>query len=130
MDILPTLSNFLDLKGDNRYDGESLCSLFTNSERSRDTRYIISEVSRKHLCARKLSWKLIVNYSRQKKELYNLQEDPQEKCNVLVREPCVVAELEEIIVKHLDQCKVDAAPSGKIPLEQEVINQLRGLGYL
>lgn len=130
MDILPTLVDLLGLQGENVFDGESLCPLLRDKYVTNNTRYIISEVSRKHLCVRRHFWKLIVDYSRGNKELYNLEEDPQEHRNLYLEMREISSELEDIISYHLDECKVDSISPKQMSLDNEIKERLRALGYI
>lgn len=130
IDLAPTLVDILGLKSENSFDGASFWSLMVGKDTKYDSDYIISEITRKYLCVRKNEWKLIVNYKKNYKELYNLSHDSEEKNNLISQHKEKADELESIIKKHLANAKrVDISP--KIVVEDEEIKaRLEALGYM
>jgi arylsulfatase A-like enzyme len=99
VDIMPTILDILNIRPDEAYktfDGESLLPMISGVET--EDRIAFSETgglegpnpspySPNVKCIRSSKWKLIYNTTTQKKELYDLENDPQEKDNCIEKYP-------------------------------------------
>jgi arylsulfatase len=130
MDILPTLVELLELSADCSFDGTSFLPMVTGESEEYDCEYIISEISRKHLCVEKGHWKLIVNYTERSVELYDLSNDLIEESNVVHEHPALARELEDIIKCHIENNKADNIPRKKIEDDYVIRERLKALGYM
>ncbi len=94
LDLAPTLLSFLGIKEKKSFQGKN----FLDSED-----YIIAEaLGKKRITAyRDKEWKLISDGN--KKELYNLREDPKEKNNIFTNEEKkeIIKKLEQKILDHI-----------------------------
>lgn len=130
MDILPTLVDVLGLKTKSEFDGKSLLPLINAEDKKFTQRYIISEVSRTHACIRKDFWKLIVDYSNGKKELFNLKDDPQENYNLYIKEQRISSELEHVIQDHIAKNRPTEITPQQVRIDDEIKSKLKDLGYI
>lgn len=131
MDIVPTLVDILNLKTEYIFDGESFKPLLDGSPEGYSDKYIISEVSRKHLCIRKGRWKLFVNYTDNITELYDLHEDPAEKKNLYFMHKDVAEELGTVLQEHLmKNSSTNREKPEKLEHNEEIKARLKSLGYM
>jgi len=131
VDLLPTLVDLLKLEiGDDvEFAGKSYLPLFSPSNGEYENDYIISEVSRKYLCAEKDNWKLIVDYQHDSKELYHLSEDPFEQTNLIQRYPNLVETFEKVLQQHIVVNDNRTTPLKAISQDEAMKERLRALGY-
>lgn len=132
LDIVPTIVDLLGIKYGGSFDGESLVPLMQGDEEGYKCRYAISEVWTKYLSVRSEKWKLIANFSKKKKELFDLERDPNETVNLVSEFPDVVREFEGLIKEHLlaiDAPEDDLRQCG-VDFNEAVQAQLKGLGYM
>ena len=95
-DIVPTITDILDIKTDIQYDGRNLMELVKGNTIDQESEMYITEATwmRKHGW-RTPEWKLIVAlepdfHFKPEVELYNLINDPKENDNIADKEPEVV----------------------------------------
>ncbi len=105
VDIMPTILDILQIQPDASYkvlDGKSLLPLISGEEREDRVAFCEtgglegphpSPYSPNVKCIRTKKWKLIYNTTTQKKELYDLENDPKELNNCLQRYPEIVTQL-------------------------------------
>jgi arylsulfatase A-like enzyme len=97
--------------------------------------------SGKKLCrirsCRSEDWKYIWDEEQNRKELYQLRRDPDEKKNLANHEPKMTRHFESIMTDHfseLDSSKLVASSTTKTALspqeEEGILRRLRDLGYL
>jgi arylsulfatase A-like enzyme len=95
VDWMPTLSAIAGYKAssDLKWDGRDITALLTGKQNDAELRtlYCVSHTRAAYL--RHGNWKLIVDKNRQKKELYNLSDDPEEKKNLASDRPQIVERL-------------------------------------
>jgi arylsulfatase A-like enzyme len=131
MDLVPTLIDVLNMKTDHIFDGESLRPLINETAIGNWDKFIISEVSRKHLCISRGRWKLFVDYSDNLMELYDIYDDPEEKKNVLFRHKEIAEELESVLQAHcIKYSSVDKDRPQKLEHNEEIKARLKSLGYM
>jgi arylsulfatase A-like enzyme len=128
IDILPTVLDLLSIRGDNRFDGESLRRLIFTDET--DERPVIGESNYPlHFgwasirSIRKNGFKFI---EAPRPELYNVAADPAELDNIYEVRPATARTLREILVAE----PVASVLKRTRRMDQESIEQLRALGYL
>jgi arylsulfatase A-like enzyme len=116
IDIMPTLMDILEIKADDSYEhlqGKSLIPLMEGKEK--EDRIAFSETGglngpwpshKEHnvFCVRLKKWKLVYNKTPNTWEMYNLEEDPEEKNNVFDKENELSLKLQKIL---LDQIKLN-----------------------
>jgi arylsulfatase len=129
IDVVPTICRLLDLDTDAEFEGSSLAELITGADSDYRAETIVSEMSRRQLCLRRDEWKMIVNYKKNVKELYNLAADPHEKVDVLEREPERAREMESLVQEHVNRVQSDAHQE-EVTHEAEIKDRLRALGYM
>ena len=101
MDLVPTILDLLEIEVETLFDGHSLLPIIEHREVEDRTKYIISEISRKYICVIRGKWKLIANYSEASFELYNIEEDYEEKNNLIDEKVEIRQELEAVIKEHI-----------------------------
>ena len=114
LDIFPTVLTLLGIQNPvpGQVKGIDLTPSFNGTPVSR---IVFSETDR-FLSTHKRSvqtpdgWKFIFTLNSQKKELYNLNTDPQEQNNITGAEPQKTKELEQILEKHLKDMNADKGP--------------------
>ena len=106
-DIVPTLTELMELEPGIAFDGSSLLPLTTGGDRISEPELYITECTwqRKHGW-RTPEWKLIVAlepdvHYNEPKELYNLIKDPGETCNVIKQNPEIAKALEKRMLNHI-----------------------------
>ena len=116
IDIMPTLMDILEIKADDSYEhlqGKSLIPLMEGKEK--EDRIAFSETGglngpwpshKEHnvFCVRLKKWKLVYNKTPNTWEMYNLEEDPEEKNNIFDKENELSLKLQKIL---LDQIKLN-----------------------
>ena len=130
MDIWPTLVDLLGLRPETSFDGSSLLEKIDGESIGSNNNHVISEISRKQLCVEKGDWKLIVDYSSGKKELYALASDICEANNVIHEAADIAGDLEELIRIHLEKNKVVADIESNVTEDPQLKEKLRALGYM
>lgn len=73
-------------------------------------------------------WKLIVTPYRDRKELFDLVEDPEEEADIIAREPEVAARLETALVEWIRE-KDPGFREDDLTIDEDVREKLRSLGY-
>lgn len=115
MDILPTISNItgIPLSGKNEIDGIDITNqLFSPEENIIKNRLLFYYTSRGFIeGVRKGKWKLLVK--KNSKELFNLNEDPGEKYNLVKEFPGIAEELHTLMLGFDKQIEKEARPIGR-----------------
>lgn len=116
IDILPTILEILKLDNveliESNFDGNSLLPLVYENKKSNHPEHIYSEVVRKDLAKnvekrslRTNDYKLIIDYIKNEKELYNLNIDPDEMNNIYEIKKDIAAELTSLLYVYLTKNK-------------------------
>lgn len=139
LDIVPTILDFLEIKPDSKLleqiDGKSLLPLI-NGESTHHVDYIITEKEVKgtgkiRVSIRDKKWKYIMDGLKQKKELYDLTSDPEEKDNIISTEHEIAERFESILSEHLSEIrkKSKGIDIPEIEESREIKKRLEMLGY-
>jgi arylsulfatase A-like enzyme len=131
IDIVPTILDLLSIKPDIAFDGKSLVPLM-QGYLDGYTEPIFSEIWTKFLSVRFGKWKLIANYTKNEKQLFDLKKDYKEQNNLAQQEQSIVSELELLIKNHLLEINApqkDIEECGFKPNE-EIKTRLKALGYM
>lgn len=108
VDLLPTLSELLDVQANNDWDGRSFVKTLTHGEPQGRESLVISQNA--HVCQRSVrfdDWLYIRTYHDgyhlfEKHQLYNLKDDPHETTDLAVMYPEVVKDAAMILMDWQD----------------------------
>lgn len=132
VDVTPTLLSLANIKPTHTLDGISLLGLMKGDcKKHRD--YIVSGIvldNTGYLCARDLNWKLLFNKRRNRKEFYNLQNDPQEKNNLISKIDNKTLTYYENIMSSCssgENISIKALTEGE---NADIIRRMKELGYI
>jgi arylsulfatase A-like enzyme len=154
-DIAPTVLELFDVTTDSNGEGRSLEPLLTDNGDWANREYIIAREAhaQSRVAVRTAEWKYIkyvedpvLEHERgdafrcgycddlhgSKRELYNLNEDPDEMNNVVEMHPEAVSELEETLTtwhENLNTVTADSRHNITYSHEAEVLDRLEDLGY-
>lgn len=135
VDLLPTLSELLDLPEPKRHQGRSLVPWMRGGPAGAGSVPVLAEASLMAVkTVRKRSlmldgWKLIeTTIPEPQEELYHLTEDPAEQTDLSAARPEVLARLSARMEALVDSMPV--AKSQTVRLREREIETLRSLGYL
>jgi len=140
LDICPTIINLLKLSRIKSFMGKSLLPLIKN-ERSRKEGVIsesIADNGWKNYSFRTKQWKYILlldgNGQMRREELYDLQNDPSERRNLIRKEKRIAKKLKAHIQRHIAMEETHAQFEIKPKIDQKekalIEKKLRSLGYL
>jgi arylsulfatase A-like enzyme len=115
IDIVPTLLDLckIDRPGTLRFDGKSLLPLFNDDTREFDGRILFTDTQReeymlncKNACIMMDNWRLLD--VKNKKELYDLNEDPGQSHNIIAQHQDIAAQLGLAYEKYWDSVTTHA----------------------
>ena len=151
IDILPSLMDYLGIRTPSVAQGKSFLPLLLGKREESDAhryfsgyleRYFFRNMHRRQMkgiekdhdvqvirSATRGPWKLIVD-NRASVELYNTDDDPGEKTNVIVENPEVAAEMAGRIHEFILRDRTHTPVEFTMPLTAEEIERLRSLGYV
>ena len=98
-DFLPTMADFLGVKLQSKKDGESFLPALMRGRTLPKNRYIIASSFEGPAIVTNDGWKLRYYAKAEKYELYNIEKDPEEKYNVILRFPEKAEELKKILLQ-------------------------------
>ncbi|MFC1502442.1 sulfatase [bacterium] len=135
IDILPTILDALKISQNTRIDGVSLLPFILGekdsssplpslaSVKSQDTEDILTSISRD-------SYKYIHNITQKTSELYDRQNDPKERENLIKSMPEIAHKMhEEILSLKLNYYGPSSNGSTKTSIDKKTIEKLKSLGY-
>lgn len=133
--IFPTILDVLGFETDLALDGKSLLPLIDGNGEQSQSDFAISQgkFSPKYRAAiRNEEWKLILDDSLPRPELYNLKKDPRELSDVVRDNPQVAFELETLLRENLTKTfgGNGKSESPQENVDKEVLERLKELGYL
>jgi arylsulfatase A-like enzyme len=119
MDIFPTLLELAGVPYKEEIDGRSFLNTLLGKPMEEKEREIyftrreggLNYGGKAYYALRKGDWKLLQNSPYQPMELYNLKEDPLEKKDLMKTEPGMVKELNQLLMKHIQE-------AGKTPWQK------------
>ncbi|MBD3195358.1 MAG: sulfatase-like hydrolase/transferase [Candidatus Lokiarchaeota archaeon] len=114
LDIAPTILDYYGIEIPEEFMGRTLLPLLRNNEIS-EKKYVISEVYKKNnhlkrdsrasyklISIRMMNWKYIYDEESEKKMLFDLENDPGERTNVIDEFPKIRDNFETILNHHLN----------------------------
>jgi arylsulfatase A-like enzyme len=121
IDLMPTVLALLGIKGDRALDrqiqGTSLVPAMGGEALALDayseTDYLLQAFLRS--LRSHDGWKLIYSMDTERRELYNLNEDPGERRNLIQREKKVAYELEQRLFRHLNAVRSRSRGDHRMP---------------
>lgn len=131
--LLPTVLNLLDIEHEQVDYRQSLVPAAAGKKHA--FKHVFSETgkvlrNRFCRCLRTEKWKLLV-YREENKgtwfELYDLENDPEEKMNLAESRPEVVRELKDAL---LDFTMAETLQTGRKGLDKKTLEELKSLGYI
>jgi arylsulfatase A-like enzyme len=126
VDLTPTLLDLLDIPQDHDLQGVSMVPLIRTDTALH--RYVCSEASKgKWSILRDDGWKLL--YTPQKRELYNINDDPSEGNNLSGRELDVEVSLMKEFFLWRERHKKNKREDNYIELNAQLIEKLKKAGY-
>jgi arylsulfatase A-like enzyme len=145
IDVLPTILDLTSSSSTNKYDGTSLVPLLNKEGAQITRRKLVSEVeffsqnrdyNANMVAVIEDSYKLIWNRENDKKELYNISKDNNEKNNLFTTESGIAEQLLNY-AKQLSKKEEALQDSGKDVVDEtedqespEELEKLKSLGYL
>ncbi len=137
VDIKPTILNIVGIKQSEIYQGKDLISQITKEDslyqQKGSREEIFSEGGRNLRCIiTSTNWKLISKKAKRKikLELYNLEQDPQEKHNVVNLYPEIAKNLQKRLTTKFKEFKKQKLKPGKATIDAETKRELKSLGYI
>jgi arylsulfatase A-like enzyme len=132
LDIPPTILDLIGIQQNENFQGTTLVPIIMGQQKSSG---VISEVShgenslkidptKRKISYRTENWKYIHDEENNRRELYDLQSDPNETKNLIAREREKAKEFESVIVDHIS---IIESKSGLTFLEKEKIKKLKKL---
>jgi arylsulfatase len=131
--VVPTILDVAGVRADHGFDGKSLLPLIERDDERCLHELLISEAKfmpNYKACIRSEGWKLILDLGDQRRELYNLEEDPGELSNVVKGHPEIARHLEAKLLEHESNKAPEESEISTPNVEEEVMHRLRDLGYL
>jgi arylsulfatase A-like enzyme len=131
MDIVPTITDVLGIEATEPMSGKSLLPLMEGTVEK--PRKLFAEVSYPRAQGRALiqyPWKYILAMKSQKGKLYNLESDPSERHNLILKEPERAAAMAAQLTEYIENTKPRWPVKGYADLTPEEIEQLKTLGYM
>ncbi|MDD2680182.1 MAG: sulfatase [Candidatus Omnitrophica bacterium] len=125
VDLMPTILDILKIRSRDM-QGQSFLPLIMH-KRDDFAPYAYSEQF-ELVSVRTKKWKLIYNQNNGKYELYDLENDPQERSNIVTKEKDSFAFLRHKLDEYLAAAKAQNKPV-KPPIAEENKENLRSLGY-
>ncbi|MBU1700391.1 MAG: sulfatase-like hydrolase/transferase [Candidatus Eisenbacteria bacterium] len=134
VDIMPTLLDYLNIPDPETLDGASLKGLISKGESFErkglyaETLFPFYNYNWSPLYAwRTPDWKYI---EAPDPELYDLNADPGEKCNLVAEQPEMVKRLARQLYIHRMETGADLSVPNEESIDPEVEEQLKSLGYI
>jgi arylsulfatase A-like enzyme len=124
VDIAPKIFDLLGLRSDMKMQGVSLIPAIEGS----DLNQIIYSEGENSIAYGNKSYKYIYNLLFGKDELYDLEKDPGEKHNLIDENPELSKEFRTKLLSFVNS--LEKVKTEKIVLSEELIRELRSLGYV
>ena len=139
IDIMPTILDYLDIQYSSDMQGKSLKGLIEGKEENPHD-IVYGEVSihpnKLFAAARSRNYKFILDLQTGKKQLFNINDDPDEQINIYLEKslegPVLIEN--QLTLRLINNSKLADRLSGKeedsVELDEEQIRQLKALGYV
>lgn len=129
LDITPTIIDLLNIPETETFQEKSLIPIIEGKRKSSGVISEILDIQGKRVTSyRTKEWKYILSEAGNRRELYNIRKDPQERENVYEEEEEKVKEFESMILKHIsDQIKM---VRGVIDEKERIKGKIRELKTL
>jgi arylsulfatase A-like enzyme len=119
MDIFPTLAELAGIKIEHQIEGRSFLQNFYDGETKKEDRVLYFTRreggpygGKAYHAIRQGDWKLLQNSPYQPMELYNINDDPLEKNDLIKLEPEVFKKLNKLLMQHIQE-------GGKVPWQRK-----------
>lgn len=131
IDIGPTIQDLAGIETPEAAQGESLVPYLGGGETSTHDEHVSLGTASDgdELSARTTSWKCLWHVETDDVELYDLDNDPREKCDVSDENPKRVRELEEHIDAYLEAAEKTNVDLPTVEENNDVQQRLQDLGY-
>jgi arylsulfatase A-like enzyme len=134
IDIVPTVCDLLDIDPPSPIQGKSLAGYFSNNPPDSEDRYLYCEslYPTKYEANSLLGIvsKRFKYIQTTRPELYDLQNDPAEKTNLVEADPHRARILKDRLAKILEKSVRKGKPANDTPLDAEILKHLSSLGYV
>ena len=125
LDVAPTLVDYAGVGLPERFEGDSLRTLFeTPTEWSKS--HAIAEAEDSRAC-RTDRWKFVRKENDER--LYDLEADPEEVTDVSDANPEAVEELESVLAAHRERVDKTGRELGEVTIDDDTAEHLEQLGY-
>lgn len=125
LDIAPTLADYAGVDPPDRFEGDSLRTLFETPEEWSSS-HVIAETGGSRAC-RTDRWKYIRNGDNER--LYDLRTDPEEEENVRADNPEVIKKFELMLADHKRRVDETGQELEDITVDEATAERLEQLGY-
>ncbi len=132
IDIFPTILDILKIPQELTFDGKSLVPLMVE-KKGYDKRAIVSELykdKKDTLCVTQDKWKYIHNFKDKKIELFDMENDKQERINLSDKYPEVKQSMENYLLNFIENSKTKRIKAPLYIPDKNTINELKSLGYV
>src|SRR3972149_8232425 len=127
IDIFPTILDILEIPQEPTFDGKSLVPLIVE-KKGYDRRVLISELYKEKkdmLSLMQDKWKYIHNLKDKKIELFDMENDKDEKINLADKYPDVKQSMENYMVKFIENSKIKRIKAPLFTPDKDTINELK-----
>jgi len=134
VDILPTISDFLNLTVPDDIQGESLLPVIHNQDYDKE-RFVFCEAN-KQICVKSEKFKYLKYVKKNIQELFLYADDPFEENNRIKEEPALTAKAKQLFSDFNANCESLKIKKGLIKTEETVelddkdLEKLKALGYI
>ncbi len=131
IDVFPTILDLLNLPIPKKLSGVSLVPLIEGKEIAPRPLYL--EVNNRGGEERALvdyPWKLVLNMTKKTTNLYNLEDDPKEKVNLIKEQAKRADDMRRHLLNWVEKTKPRWTAQRSDVLSQQEIQQLKKMGYL
>jgi arylsulfatase A-like enzyme len=130
IDIAPTLLELVAAERPAHFVGRSLVATWRGGAPGKESVALsqtANVVRPRWFSVRTKQWKLLVNPDDGKEELFDLGSDPEERSNLVEREPGTAARYRDLLVRTM---RFDQEGAGLEVVDADTVRRLQALGYL
>ncbi|MFA5356853.1 MAG: sulfatase [Candidatus Omnitrophota bacterium] len=130
IDIMPTILDILNIKGDPRMEGNSLCALISGKAEGWPEHAFSENLHEGYemQSIRSEDWKLIHNLNKDTYELYDLKNDPYERSNMAYEKDKISRSLKSRLEQWIESIGAPGRVLDK-GMDPESMEKLMSLGY-